>query len=281
MRAHCARSCRVCSAPPTPLPPPTPPPDPTDAVIAALNRRFEHGAPSADVASAGVMMRVVDELGDPKAQWLPCPPSAWCEALADRMPASLVSRRAPRLYAGGEWRGGFVLRPAAAAVLCAYPADGSTQDKLCSPRGASAECVPGCPTGHASAHWCTSQDDWQCAWRADQLDEALAQGAKKARESWEKADRAKRGDRDAIEPEMNEIVLDPAAFVAALPRAVEAFFVFGDSLAGPLSTNMRRMRRVRAAFLQTYGLGDTDVPMLRYAPGGGSAAFGRLPWASR
>lgn len=285
MRSHCARSCNVCRTPPTTPPPPLPSPDRTDAVIAALNRRFERGEPSADLASAGVLMRVIDELGDPKAQWLPCPASAWCEHLADRMPASLVNRHAPRLYAGGEWRGGFVMRPDAATVLCAYHADGSTQDKLCSPRGVSADCVPGCPTGHASAHWCASQDDWQCAWRADQIDEALRQGANAAHERWEKADKADRQPRDAIEPEYNELIIDPSSFVEALPGAVEAFFVFGQSLA-PLSANMRAMRRVRAAFLQRYDLSEDEVPMLRYAPGSASssggtrgAAFGRLPWA--
>ena len=160
----------------------------------------------------------------------------------------------------GNWQGGFIIRPNAASIMCAYYADGSTMDKRCcggrtcsgawggGPAGA--ECVPGCPTGHAPSFWCAELSDFGCAWRAGQLSNIFKQGAAVAQS------------KGLWPPEYNEIVLDPAVFVRALPRAIEAYYVRANADAGSVS----RVAAVHQGFLERYGLSREEVPLLRYSP---------------
>ena len=149
--------------------------------------------------------------------------------------------------------------------MCAYYSDGSTMDKRCCADGqkirgessrvcgegvATAECVPGCPTGHAPAFWCAELSDFGCAWRGGQLASMLRQGAAVA------------ADKGVWPPEYNEVVLDPAPFVHELPHAIEAFYVRASADAADVS----RVQAIYQDYLQRYGLSREAVPFLRYSP---------------
>ena len=109
VRRVCASTCKSALACYVPRPPPSPPGPPRAATLTlqAIRVRFESGAPSDELEAAGVLMRQLDDQGNPAAPWLPCPQELWCAHLGDRMPASLVNREAPALYvcrSGGQMR---------------------------------------------------------------------------------------------------------------------------------------------------------------------------------
>ena len=178
------------SPPPPPPPPPprmspTPPPSPSPsaptaaALVHELNHRFASGGPNNDITRAGVIARLFDPSEKPSEPWLPCTADLglWCAKFGDRLPASLINKRAPVLYTKGDSRGGgFILNPAHVVLYCAYAQDGSTMNKMCNPPGPSASCMPGCPTGHSDAGWCRNHQESirdRCAWRPNQLGAGL------------------------------------------------------------------------------------------------------------
>lgn len=145
--------------------------------MATLNRRFEHGRPSKDIGSAGVIARLFDPSEDPKEPWRPCSnQKLWCKVYGDRMPASIINKRVPWLYSKGDSAlAGFLIAPQTVSLYCAYSGDGSTMNKMCEPPGLSSSCMPGCPLGHDDTNWCSRRDEGnQCAWRANQLDQVRA-----------------------------------------------------------------------------------------------------------
>ena len=120
---------------------------------ATLNVRFAEGRPSNDLASAGVLLRQFDSLGDPANPCLPCPSHLWCGKFSDRWSASLVNSRVRHLYDGAKAGsavghvavarpGGIVLSPSV-ELFCAYAQDGNSMDeaKVC-PGGARGEADP-------------------------------------------------------------------------------------------------------------------------------------------
>jgi len=227
-----------------------------------LNHRFEHGRPERSIERAGVLARLFDPSEKPGEPWLPCnDPNLWCYKYGDRLPASLISRQAPRLYSKGDSRNaGFILNSNLVELYCAYPGDGSTMNKMCDPPGASAHCVPGCPTGHGDADWCQSRQEslqkyGQCAWRPDQLDQLL----QVQHDMISHAANFNGGSSG-----YNELVINPGSFASNLPHTIVAVFF-------PDYANARQQdeaRIVHRRFLSLYDLTREELPLLRYSSTG-------------
>lgn len=219
------------SPPPSPSPqPPLPPPQPrpprqplppltVDERVDQMNAAFAAGQPSNTVAAAGVLVRQFDSLDDPARPWLPChAEGAWCTQFADRWATSIISNEQRHLYYdpwpgpnGGKGVGGMVLT-SSAKVLCAYPEDGNSMGKVCSPLGGDgSSCIPGCsPVGqqcHEVGH------DWQCSFPPNRLKDALEH--QQARPSYRNRN--------------NEIIVDVNDLQTKLPDAIQAFFILTTS----------------------------------------------------
>ena len=168
-----ASAAKAAAAATTFAPPPPPPAPLTRAErVARLNERFRHGAPSSDLAAAGVLARQFDTLDDPVHPWLPCPADQWCAGFGDRWPASIINAGARHLYYG-DGKGGVLIAPTV-SIFCAYAEDGNSMDgsKVCNPLGGDGvSCIPGCypkgqeceDVGHA----------WMCSFPPSQLKQAL------------------------------------------------------------------------------------------------------------
>lgn len=218
---------------PSPPPPPRPPPPrppwtvPTVKVVDVINSRFSGGHASSDLASAGVLVRVFDDLTDPERPWLPCPRDkpwlAGCARFSDHFSASLVWPGHTEVYTTG--RGGFVLRPTAVRQVCFYHMDGTTMSKAGNP----------CP------EFCTSPGArmWRCAWPPPQMQQGM---------------NIQRGE------DHNEIILDAATWVHNLPHTIEAVFTIPTN--DPRSKE--EARRVHQKYLRDTGLRVEDVPFLLY-----------------
>jgi hypothetical protein len=183
-------------------------------LVAELNDRFASGHASNDLSIAGVVMRQFDGLEDMEWPWTPCLPRAtcsplpsfrrrnttWeetapllidplfgqsqcpCQKLVDRVPATVVNQKVPRLFLPS--RGGIVVDAGELELLCSYATDGSSSLKVCShARRAAGNCTPGCFDSELSpklAGWCYLEGDefwYTCAFAPDQLIDMLQQQA--------------------------------------------------------------------------------------------------------
>ena len=125
--------------------------------------------------------------------WDPCPQSCgnsgpcWCAEMSDRIASTIVSRSTPARFDGAmplfsSAKGGFVVAPAIAQVLCSMADYGGSMGKTCRPRGVSAECVPGCQRRRKESDWCDHANPEQgraadqggkCSYRPTELDKML------------------------------------------------------------------------------------------------------------
>ena len=178
-------------------------------------------------------MRAFDGLEFPPQPWLPCPPDvgslAMCARYRHRFPTSLLWPGHTEVYFG-LGQGGMVIRATSASAHCAYHRDGTTMSKAADP----------CPFD------CTSPGAklWQCAWPPTMLKTMMQH-------------------QDSAEH--NELVLDAATWVAALPATVEAFYATPGS-------DQERVRQAAADYRREYGLGAEEVPIVLYDPAGGGGA---------
>ena len=207
-----------------------------------LNHAWTYGAPSGRLESAGVLVHTFDQTERESAPWWPCDaPNAWCYAFRDRLCASLANARQPRLVTQKS-TAGLVLSPSI-PLLCSYPSDGGTMEKLCTPP-APTGCVPGCSAkgsgepqwcAHAAA-WSTSQSAaiWDCAFRPTDLEAMLRHHAQR------------------FEP--NEVVVDTSTWARDLPELVVAIvFLVGSGLSGrQLNAGERQARDVHARMLAAF-----------------------------
>lgn len=194
--------------PPPPKPsfpppfPPFPPPPPPLTVAEDLNRRFRAGsiaAPST-VFEAGVLVHQFDfmDASSPEGEvWIPgsgemfdeqkgrCCKSTFDKG--DRISATIINAAmqpepsgAIPIFSFGL--GGILLSPRHNSLLCSYPYDVGSMSRLCSPRGVSAHCVPGCthpwrpnaPGGFMSCHSVERSDaEFPCAWKPSDLSKML------------------------------------------------------------------------------------------------------------
>lgn len=217
-------------SPPSPSPPPTPLPPwsvPPVTSVSTINARFGAGHAADDLASAGVLVRVFDDLTDPARPWLPCPKDvpwlASCARFSDHFSASLIWPGHTEVYTTG--RGGFVLRPEAVRPMCFYPGDGYTMSKAGRP------CPELCSSPGARM--------WRCAWPPAQMSRGMEM---------------QKGE------DHNEMVLDAESWVRNLPRTVEAIFAIPTHN----SKSTEEARQVHSNYLKEHGLTVADVPLLLY-----------------
>ena len=250
--------------------PPTPPPPVTNPIVHRLNARFAAGVPTSNMSAAGVLVHQFDntEGGDDAMDemWLPCPAdcyghSCWCAPYRDRWSASLISATTPRdnldsLILFSKRAGGLVFAPNN-TVLCAYPQDGGTENRVCDPTGVSAKCLPGCYTEtiDGSPCWCDEiAPAWSCpngtvanlsspcAWKPTDLKQALT--------------------KQQTVNTYNEIIVDTSKYAAALPGSLEAIFFLAtsDCATAPLCEGLAR--KTHAAALAKYQLTAAKLPLL-------------------
>ena len=257
-----------CSPPPPPIPPPCPYEQPStylqygeDARLAAINERWLHGAPSAELSAAGVFLSQWDAFhrageSPPQRQlWLPCQPTDWCYWLvgaAPRYAAAIANARMPGLWEAGT--PGFIVASAAVSMRCAYSSDASSQ-------GPSTGCPEGAPLGAEPIRevvpapkltWCSPPErEYGCAWRSSELDQMMAHFLARCGYNCARA--------------YTELVMNYAPFVAQLPAAVEAVFVPASATAEQVAM----ARDVHAAFVSEYGLSHEEAPpLVTYNPAG-------------
>ena len=174
--------------------------------------------------------------------------------------------------------GGFVVRPSLARVRCSYARDGHSTTKH-----------EGCGTDN----WCelaAVDEPWSggyatCAWKPDQFDHMMEEQAKQAPRldagvRIRRIDGMRRlgfsrlpADTSKLDSEWlqsyNEVILDAAEWVAALPNIIEAVFI----LDGASEQHRQRAVDAHAAFVQHFGLSDEDCPLLEFDPANPSSPF--------
>ena len=230
-------------------------------VAARLNARFRLGRPSNDLAAAGVLLHQLDGYEDQKQPWLPCdmgdgPKGACSVYQAAHWSGSLVNKAQRGVYA--TCHGGLVFAPvpAASAVECAYPRDGSTQGKGCSPwcTGVRANGLTSEPNG--------------CCWPAAQLERMLVEAASHG------------SDRNGH----NEVVVDAKEIARQLPHSIEAFVFHRTchgtavgqkdgkgALVADYGARREAARTNHAAFVASFpGLDAAAVPLLELDLASGS-----------
>lgn len=231
--------------------------------MSEINARFRSTRPTFNkLMTSGVVLHHFDETEDFESQrmWLPCAEtSASCNIVRDRISTSMVYSGLPRTLPGlRDWpagsmrlfaksKGGIIVAPSVVkqSLLCGYAMDAGSRERQCEPVGVSASCVPGCiATEHPS--WCdpSASDQWcgGAAWRPQDLSSMLAQ-----QKSYN----------------YNELVLDAAAWVEAMPRTVTAFFAPKTTACVTAQRNcLDEARRARNAFTAHYNLEESAVPLV-------------------
>lgn len=253
-----------------------------------LNRRYQLGRPSSDLASAGVVLHTFDELDDRDEPWLPisrthpderCSLVLSCSEVTDRLCASIVwaglaGELRRHLFferKGGAFFGGFVFSPAHNLLNCAYGGDGGTNRKRCSPPGRSSSCVPGplpsppppsppppppppspSPPSTGCGQFCgEGGGGGQCSTRLEHLHDLLEY-------------QAQGGARTGT----NELVFDQQTFEERLPHSVDAIWF------DPQRSDGSRERVIHQRFCQRFGLRPEQVPFVRLLQGGSGPIFG-------
>ena len=224
------------SPPPLALRVAPPPPLSKHDIVATLNARFTNAKPSNDLSQAGVVIRAWDGLSAPGRPWEPCEAGQFCQRFSDRFATSIVYPGHPETYAPG----GFVLRPEALELNCAYYADGGSQGAQCNPPRKTSTCSPGCK------RWCDparGAKNWGCAWRPEYLKSMIEQ-------------------QQVLSPGggYNEVIFDAEAWVRNLPRTIMAVFVAKDASEEDIETS----RSVHANFLQRFGIDSDTTPLVTY-----------------
>ena len=122
---------RTLERPPPPPEPPVSPPSAPLTPVERLNERFERGQPGSDLARAGVLVHQFDTPDAVRYNnpWRPCPADKWCSKWADRYSTSIINRRIPHVFSADE--SGFVVRPLAVEILCAWSQDGGSMGRRC------------------------------------------------------------------------------------------------------------------------------------------------------
>lgn len=223
-----------------------------------MNARFRAARNTGQLATSGVLIHVLDGISDPDKPWLPCK-AGDCAVYGDRFAASLIYPGHQDVYQGGKdgWQKGgglgFVLNPSQLKVNCAYYADAGSQGKVCDSTDPKFEtCLPGCED------WCEpsrgAYNFGGCGWKPTQLKLMIEQ-------------------QKTIKPDggYNEIVVDAASWVNALPRTIQAVFLClqraPEGGNWPLNHDPGKLwwaKDVHQKFITEYGLSPDDVPLLLF-----------------
>ena len=176
---------------------------------------------------------------------------------ADRIPASLISKRLPAIYtARGSFNGGVLLQPESMRVRCSYAHDGfsNTLARGCPEASCSDPRLSGC----ASSFYCRSLGEqlwWKCGWRANATATMLT------------AHQSRAGSKAAF----NEVVIEAADL--RLPVGIAAFFY----AAAATPTQREAIAAAHQAFCNRFARSHAATPLLEYDPDpeavGGSGPF--------
>ena len=255
---------------PTPLPPGASSPyaplrgNPS-GMVAALNHAFDNGRASADIFTAGLIVRQFDKLSahDSNGAWLPCPSDYWCGVYHAQWPTSLVNTKTRSMYYSSplDIRGGLVLDPTLVRLFCIYARDGNSMAKHCNGGyGDGDTCIPGCSPksemcARANANeFCGQENSWCtfCSFAPTDLAEALK--FQEGMGVWpDLIDRGQGGNN-------NEFVVDTRSIDEQLPQIVLAFFYRVEPTHDGGEEDVRNQR---AAFLRAYHLSESAVPLVR------------------
>lgn len=197
----------------------------------------------------------------------------WCATFSDRWSASLINVALRCLFSdvAPRARVGFVLSPAHTQLHCSFASDGGTQQRVCTPRGRSASCVPGCwKAGEEAPPWCDLAEgaapsgnplagpeggghSW-CPWPANQLKQMLQQHV------------ARRAPYDSRTRCYNEVVVDVDAMERALPHSIEAVVLvaYEPGLKHGPEVYENGARSIHQSFLLEFGLSSEVVPLLEF-----------------
>ena len=166
--------------PPPPSVPPPSPPKPCDSTCSKLNARYRGAKRSSRLSEAGVLVSQFGEVDG----WSMCAPhDPSCGKVRDRRSGSLLYYRPQgntRLVFS-HIMGGIIIRPDDAFVLCVYPADGGTWQKVCDgarrpDHSGRVHCLAGClrpgetwcDTANTGGGWCSGRP-----WRPQDLSAML------------------------------------------------------------------------------------------------------------
>ena len=173
---------------------------------------------------------------------------------------------------------GFILSPTKNKMLCSHAYDVDSLERVCTPRGVSVTCVPGCthpsqPTG--GVIWCkndgrTVDEQWPCAWPPSDTSTML-----QVREQLRAADTKPLHKRFDDHKFYVEAIFDSEVFVAELPASIEAvFFLDGPEVRGQNCWDCwtsghkteSYARRAHRTLLRHFELTSAQLPLLRFNP---------------
>ena len=176
------------------------------------------------------------------------------------------SRTIPLFSRSGS---GFIISPKHSGILCSYPADGGTANKMCGAEDATNGCTPGCVPGRlfddygtpVAVNWCGEGDAKKegaahvqsaglCPWRPNQIGDMVRQLISQH--------------PPGTNGNYNEVVVDAAAFGAGLPASVEAFFFLTGNHGRDIDPQQeKKAREAHARFLKTFHVTKDEVPLLQ------------------
>ena len=213
-------------------------------MVRVLNERFRSGQPDNDLSKIGILIHQFDSYDDGERRefppWDRCTQPWSCYHNSDRMSAvSVMANSAHEHERNGGWPlfsenlAGIIFSPKHARVLCSYPYDAGTSDRVCNPIGVSDDgsCIPGCRVPGRRLPWCNEQRGWPCSWPPSHLKESLEvreRIAASGGQTWELD----------VNPNFvtwgkfyNEIVIEFESFHNALPESIDAIFYIDDGCA--------------------------------------------------
>ena len=163
---------------------------------------------------------------------------------------------------------GFILNPYYNSIWCSFPADGGTMNRICSPTGASAACLPGCyrfTYNNGGPYWCSPDNpagNGECAYGADNQVSMLEH---------------QRSFRQAMH---NEVVVNIDEYLRSQPQSIEAVFYMSIKTCKEKGSAMLcegYARRTHTAMMEKFGLTAEQLPLVVFDPANWQAPFSLAP----
>lgn len=194
----------------------------------------------------------------------------WCADVGqDRLSASLINKRVPKTVDGQiplyqevdvNAAAGFIMNPYLTDVLCSYPGDGGSAQRLCDPPGVSETCVPGCYQAvrdGGGPSWCSANDigGGTCAYRPTDTKSML--------------DAQRVSPMSGTPAGYNEIIIDRASWTRMQPNSIEGVWFLSFPDCDREDTSMMcesTARRVRDQFIDDFHLDPHTFPLLKLDP---------------
>ena len=194
----------------------------------------------------------------------------------DRISAAIINGNMQKEFAGSVpifsfSLSGIVLSPTHNKLLCSYAYDVGSLNRVCTPRGVSSTCVPGCTAFDTpwprppAVQWCTDvlQDQWPCAWKPSDT-RLMLQKREMLRSAGRKPFHKTYDDGKFYV----EMIFDAEEFMNNLPHSIDAVFYLNedctDSMAGPKCRDYAI--GAHRTMLRHFELSLEEMPLLRLDP---------------